>query len=80
MSTDPSICDQTYTFFLMKALELLQTIEQDLLSLKEDHSLNKVHNLMRMTHTLKATAGVGLETLKTVAQFFGTILAYTKRF
>ena len=68
MIRDPSICDQTYALFLIEAPELLQTIEQDLLCLKEDYSLNKVHNLMRMTHTLKAAAaGVGLETLKTVA-------------
>lgn len=68
MSTDPTIRDQTYSFFLMEAPELLQTIEQDLLSLMEDHSTAKVHNLMRMTHTLKgAAASVGLETIKTVA-------------
>ncbi len=68
MSTDPTGCDQSYAFFLIEAPSLLQTIEQDLLSLKEDHSLNKIHNLMRMTHTLKAAAAsVGLETLKTVA-------------
>ena len=53
MSTDPIVWDQTYAFFLMEAPELLQTIEQDLLSLKADHSLNKIHNLMRTTHTLK---------------------------
>jgi chemotaxis protein histidine kinase CheA/ActR/RegA family two-component response regulator len=68
MSTDPTIRDQTYTFFLMEAPELLQTIEHDLLSLMEDHSTAKVHNLMRITHTLKgAAASVGLETIKTVA-------------
>lgn len=68
MSNDPTIYPQTYAFFLMEAPELLQTIEQDLLSLKEDHSRNKIHSLMRMTHTLKgAAASVGLETLKTVA-------------
>ena len=68
MITDPTVCDQTYAFFLMEAPELLQTIEQDLLSLKEDHSLNKVHKLMRITHTLKgAAASVGLEILKKVA-------------
>ncbi len=68
MSTDPSIRDQTYGFFLMEAPELLQNIEQDLLSLREDRSSGKVHNLMRLTHTLKgAAASVGLETIKTVA-------------
>jgi len=68
MSTDATIRDQTYSFFLMEAPELLQTIEYDLLSLMEDHSTAKVHNLMRMTHTLKgAAASVGLDTIKTVA-------------
>ncbi|MBW4550550.1 MAG: response regulator [Aphanocapsa sp. GSE-SYN-MK-11-07L] len=68
MSTDPSIRDQTYGFFLMEAPELLQKIEHDLLSLREDRSPGKVHNLMRLTHTLKgAAASVGLETIQTVA-------------
>ena len=68
MSTDPIVWDQTYAFFLMEAPELLQTIEQDLLSLKADHSLNKIHNLMRTTHTLKGgAASLGLEILKKVA-------------
>jgi two-component system, chemotaxis family, sensor histidine kinase and response regulator PixL len=68
MSTDPTIRDQTYSFFLMEAPELLQNIEQDLLGLREDRSTGKVHNLMRLTHTLKgAAASVGLETIKTVA-------------
>jgi two-component system, chemotaxis family, sensor histidine kinase and response regulator PixL len=68
MNNDPTIRDQTYAYFLMEAPELLENIEHDLLSLKEDRSTNKVHNLMRLTHTLKgAAASVGLETIKTVA-------------
>jgi two-component system, chemotaxis family, sensor histidine kinase and response regulator PixL len=68
MSTDPSIRDQTYGFFLMEAPELLQNIEHDLLNLRQDRSPGKVHNLMRLTHTLKgAAASVGLETIQTVA-------------
>ncbi len=68
MSNDPTIRDQTYAYFLMEAPELLQNIEHDLLSLREDRSTGKVHNLMRLTHTLKgAAASVGLETIKTVA-------------
>jgi chemotaxis protein histidine kinase CheA len=70
MSTDPSIRDQTYQYFLMEAPELLQTIEADLLSLVENRSSAKVHNLMRMTHTLKgAAASVGLDSIKTVAHY-----------
>lgn len=68
MSTDPAAGDRDRASFLVEVSELLQIIEQDLLSLKENRSLNKIHNLMRMTHTLKgAAASVGLETLKQVA-------------
>lgn len=66
--TDPTIRKQTYRYFLQEAPELLQVLEQELLSLREDYSINKVHNLMRTTHTLKgAAASVELETIKTVA-------------
>lgn len=68
MTPDPSIYDETRNLFLLEAPELLENIERDLLSLREDRSPAKVHNLMRMTHTLKgAAACVGLETIKTVA-------------
>jgi chemotaxis protein histidine kinase CheA len=68
MSTDPSIRDQTYAYFLMEAPELLQNIENDLFSLMEDRSTARVHNLMRMTHTLKgAAASVGLDAIKRVS-------------
>jgi chemotaxis protein histidine kinase CheA/CheY-like chemotaxis protein len=66
--TDPTIREQSYRYFLQEAPELLQVLEQELLSLRENYSINKVHNLMRTTHTLKgAAASVGLETIKTVA-------------
>jgi two-component system, chemotaxis family, sensor histidine kinase and response regulator PixL len=68
MSTDPSIRDQTYAYFLMEAPDLLQNIENDLFSLVEDRTPARVHNLMRMTHTLKgAAASVGLEAIKRVS-------------
>ncbi|GAB4187547.1 MAG: hypothetical protein Fur006_27510 [Coleofasciculaceae cyanobacterium] len=68
MTNDPSIREQSYQYFLQEAPELLQVIEQELLTLREDYNVNKVHNLMRSTHTLKgAAASVGLETIKTVA-------------
>jgi two-component system, chemotaxis family, sensor histidine kinase and response regulator PixL len=68
MTNDPTIREQTYRYFLQEAPELLQVLEQELLSLREDYSINKVHNLMRTTHTLKgAAASVELETIKTVA-------------
>lgn len=66
--SDISIREQGYQYFLTEAPELLQTIELELLNLREDYSLVKVHSLMRTTHTLKgAAANVGLETIKTIA-------------
>ena len=68
MTPDPTIREQGYQFFLQEAPELLQTLEQGLLSLGEDSSINKVNDLMRATHTLKgAAASIGLETITSVA-------------
>jgi len=66
--TDPTIREQSYLYFLQEAPELLQVLEQELLTLREDYSINKINTLMRATHTLKgAAASVGLETIQTVA-------------
>jgi len=74
MTKEPTIREQGYNYFLQEAPELLQALEQDLLSLRENYSLNKVHNLMRITHTLKgAAASVGLETIKSVAHYLEDI-------
>ncbi|MFB2935857.1 response regulator [Aerosakkonemataceae cyanobacterium BLCC-F154] len=68
MNSDNDIREQGYQYFLAEAPELLQNIEQELLNLREDYSLVKVHSLMRSTHTLKgAAANVGLETIKTIS-------------
>ncbi|HEY9700227.1 MAG TPA: hybrid sensor histidine kinase/response regulator [Trichocoleus sp.] len=68
MTVDPKIREQTYQYFLQEAPELLQALEQGLLSFKEDPNINYVNNLMRATHTLKGAAtSVGLETIATVA-------------
>ena len=68
MTSDPSIRDRTYQYFLQEAPELLQTLEQGLLRFKDDRSINQVHHLLRATHTLKGAANsVGLETIATVA-------------
>ncbi|XWK86030.1 MAG: hybrid sensor histidine kinase/response regulator [Phormidium sp.] len=68
MNSDNEIREQGYQYFLAEAPELLQNIEQELLSLREEYSLVKVHSLMRSTHTLKgAAANVGLETIKTIS-------------
>ncbi|KAM3093340.1 response regulator [Phormidesmis sp. 146-12] len=76
MTPDPTIRKQAYSYFLAEAQDLLQEMEQDLLSLSRDlselpargRSLAKVHNLMRAAHTLKgAAASVGFESMKTMA-------------
>lgn len=68
MNSDNEIREQGYQYFLAEAPELLQNIEQELLSLREEYSLVKVHSLMRSTHTLKgAAANVGLDTIKTIS-------------
>ncbi|MBV6626831.1 MAG: hybrid sensor histidine kinase/response regulator [Rivularia sp. (in: Bacteria)] len=68
MITDSSIREQGYIYFLSEAPELLQTIEEELFSLVEDRSTNRVHNLMRATHTLKGgAANVELESINKIA-------------
>lgn len=68
MTNDPTIQEQSHRYFLQEAPELLQVIEQELFSLRENFSVNKVYTLMRATHTLKgAAASVCLETITTVA-------------
>ena len=59
---------ESYQFFLQESVELLQTLEQGLLELKEDFSTQKVHNLMRTAHSIKGGAAcVGLNHIKTIA-------------
>lgn len=66
--TDSNIRQQTYHYFLQEAPELLQVLEQELFSIKDNYSINKINNLMRVTHTLKgAASSVGLETIATIA-------------
>ena len=68
MAINSDIRDQAYQFFLEEAPELLQAIEVDLLTLRQERSTAKVHNLMRAAHSLKGgSASVGLETIKTLA-------------
>ena len=65
MTTDLSVSDQTYQYFLQESAELLQTMEDELQDIRTDFSVQKVHNLMRAAHTLKgASASVGLDTVK----------------
>lgn len=66
--SDKTIRQQTYSYFLTEAQDLLHSMEQDLLSLREDRSPAKVHSLMRAAHTLKgAAASVGFNDIKTIS-------------
>jgi len=65
MTTDLSVSDQTYQYFLQESAELLQTMEDELQDIRLAFSVQKVHNLMRAAHTLKgASASVGLDAVK----------------
>jgi chemotaxis protein histidine kinase CheA len=68
MVTHSKIHEQAFSYFLAEAQDLLQSLEQDLLSLRQKRSPAKVHNLMRSAHTLKgAAASVGFNSMKTIA-------------
>ncbi|MEY2857150.1 MAG: hypothetical protein RLZZ74_1462, partial [Cyanobacteriota bacterium] len=56
MSLNPDIRDQAYQFFIEEAQELLQVLEAGLLDLRQDHSIPKVHELMRAAHSIKGGA------------------------
>ncbi|BAS57419.1 response regulator receiver domain protein [Leptolyngbya boryana NIES-2135] len=71
MISDAKLREQTYSYFLAEAEDLLQTIEQNLLSLRKERSAAKVHELMRAAHTLKgAAASVQFDSMKSMAHAF----------
>jgi two-component system, chemotaxis family, sensor histidine kinase and response regulator PixL len=68
MAIDADIRDQAYQFFIQEAPDLLQVIETELLTLREDRSTPKIHSMMRAAHSLKGgAASVGLEAIKKIA-------------
>lgn len=68
MAIHSDIRSQAYQFFLEEAPELLQVIESGLLTLAQDRSIAKIHNLMRAAHSIKGgAASVGLEAIATLA-------------
>ncbi|PSM45807.1 hybrid sensor histidine kinase/response regulator [Chroococcidiopsis sp. CCALA 051] len=68
MAIDSDIRDQAYQFFIQEAPELLQLIEEELLTLRTERSTAKIHNMMRAAHSIKGgAASVGLDTIKTLA-------------
>ncbi|NEQ50765.1 MAG: hypothetical protein F6K11_11615 [Leptolyngbya sp. SIO3F4] len=57
------------TYFLQEASNLLRQIDNELQTLRQSFSVQKVHTLMRLAHTLKgAAATVGLDAIKTTTQ------------
>jgi chemotaxis protein histidine kinase CheA len=68
MAISPSIREKACQFFIQEAPELLQTIEQELLTLGQQRTPQKVHNLMRAAHSIKGgAANVGLQTICDIA-------------
>jgi chemotaxis family two-component system sensor histidine kinase/response regulator PixL len=75
MAIPPEIRDQAYQFFVEESSELLQVLEVGLLSLNQERSIAKVHDLMRTAHTLKGgAASVGLNVIATLAHRLENIL------
>ncbi|MFN6462340.1 MAG: response regulator [Nostoc sp. DedVER02] len=68
MNPDPSNHQHLEQAFLAEAADLLQTIEQNLIGLLDEKTIDKVHALMRSAHTLKGSAAsIGQETIGTIA-------------
>ncbi|WP_157867424.1 Hpt domain-containing protein [Gloeothece citriformis] len=64
----PTYHDQSYQFFIEEADELLESIETGLLTLREENSLGKVHEIMRAAHSIKGgAASVGLDGIQFLA-------------
>ncbi|OKH25630.1 hybrid sensor histidine kinase/response regulator [Hydrococcus rivularis NIES-593] len=68
MALNSDIRDQAYQFFIEEAPELLHNIESGLLTLREERSTAKVHEIMRAAHSLKGgAASVELNAIKTLS-------------
>ncbi|MFM2430425.1 MAG: hypothetical protein RLZZ511_1638 [Cyanobacteriota bacterium] len=67
-SFDSEIHDQAYQFFIQESVEFLQILETGLMDLTEDHTVPKIHELMRAAHSIKGgAASVGLNSIKQLA-------------
>jgi chemotaxis family two-component system sensor histidine kinase/response regulator PixL len=65
---NPDIRDSAYQFFIEEAAELLQVIETGLLTLKEERTPNKIHEIMRAAHSLKGgAASVELDAIRRIS-------------
>ncbi|AFZ37544.1 CheA signal transduction histidine kinase [Stanieria cyanosphaera PCC 7437] len=68
MSIDSDEREELYQYFLAEVPDLLKTIEETLISLLEEKTVDKVHTLMRSAHTLKGSAAsIELETIQAIA-------------
>ncbi|NHC35261.1 hybrid sensor histidine kinase/response regulator [Scytonema millei] len=68
MLITPDIRDQAYRLFIEEVPELLQEIEAGLLSLKQERTNERIHDLMRAAHSLKGGAAcLDLEPIKIIA-------------
>ena len=68
MTADAQVSEQTRQYFLQEAIDLLRIMDDELQDLRENFSLQKIHNLMRAAHTLKgASASTGLDTVTKTA-------------
>ncbi|MEO0867778.1 MAG: Hpt domain-containing protein, partial [Cyanobacteria bacterium J06642_11] len=66
MISEPVSPQSVPPYFLQEASELLQQMDSELQTLRQDFNIRKVHTLMRIAHTLKgAAASVGLDAIKT---------------
>ncbi len=62
------IDDQAYEFFVEEATELLQTLEQGLINISQEHELQTLHKLMRAAHSIKGGAAcLGLTGIQNIA-------------
>lgn len=68
MAVPSDIRDQAYKLFIQEVPDLLNSIESDLLTLRQERNLTKIHNLMRNSHSIKGgAASVGLDEIATLA-------------
>ncbi len=68
MTDDLDYQESLDRYFEIEAAELLQTIEQILLELVEEKTIERVHTLMRAAHTIKGSAAnCGFKTIETIA-------------
>ena len=68
MTDDLDFQESLDRYFEIEAAELLQTIEDTLLTLVEEKTIERVHTLMRAAHTIKGSAAnCGFKTIETIA-------------